>query len=898
MSILRQIKYGLHKLIHSRRSDQDVAEEVEHFFDQAIAEKEALGIPREEAQRVVYREFGNQTSAKEAVREYGWEDRIETLFTDIRFALRRLKNNVGFSTTCVLTLALGIGATTTIFSLVNGILIQPLPYPDSERLVALTHTAHGVGVDDMKEMSPSLYFTYREENQTFEDIALWTLENPTVSGLREPEEVTALFTTNRLLPLLHVTPVLGRSFSELNNDDRQPKTVILTHGYWESHYGRAHDVLGQIILVDGEAHEIIGVLPASFTFMDKRFSILLPLSFRRSSVHLGDFSFRGIGRLKPGVTIEQANSDIRRMLPIAATIFPPSPGFNSTMLEDAKIAPNLKPLKEDLTGNISNALFVLMGALTFVFLIACANVTNLLLVRAEGRQQELFLRKALGASINRIARELLVESILLGLMGGAVGLLLAYPALQIFIHADITQLPRVQEISIDSVVLIFTITISLLAGISFGLVPVWRYAKPGFFTGFGKSRTHGQSKDQKMAHSILIVTQFALALILLIGAGLMLRTSQSLLRLNPGFSEPQQLQVFRISIPNQQVQDRTKVLRMQNDILDRISEISGVSSAAFINHAPFNRGKGGDDPLYAEDRDYPSNVIPPLRRFKAISPGFFSTIGSRFMAGRDLTWKDIYSHQQVALISENLAKELWGSSESAIGKRIRSDYDEDWFEIIGVVSNLHDDGMEHAAPSIIYRPILCKYSQSAEPNIHRNVSYLIRSSRTNSTTFIHDLRQAVAAVNPDLPLANISTLEETYSKSMAQTSFTMVLMIVAGSMSLILGVIGIYGVISYSVSQRIREIGIRIALGAPTGNITKIFVRNGILLSGAGIFLGLIASFSLTHLMQSLLFGVSISDPATYIFASTSLLLAAFLASYLPAQRAAKVNPSETLRAE
>ncbi len=897
MSLWRQILYGIRKLIFRRDHDQQLADEVQHYFEEAVKEKIARGISENQALKQVRLELGNPLSARESVREYGWENHLEIFFTDLRLTFRRLRKNPSFTITSVLTLALGIGATTTIFSVVNKVLIQPLPFTQSDRLVALTHTAPGVGMKVMEQISPSLYFTYLEHNQTLEGIGLWNIRTQTVTELMEPEEVTVLAVTHLFLPILNVNPLFGRAFTPADDDARNAKSVLLTFDYWQSHFGSAQDVVGKNITLDGNSYEIRGVLPSSFRFMDQKFSLLSPLQFRRDAVHLGDFSHRGIGRLKPGITLEQANTDIRRMIPLASRIFPPSPGFNSTMLADAKVAPVLMPLKDNLIGNTGDMLWILMTTISIVLLIACTNIANLLLVRSEGRYQEFIVRKALGESSGRLACELFMESISLGIMGGFIGLVIAYAALQTLTASGISNLPRLEEIYLDIHSVVFSICIAILSGISFGLIPVWRYAKPNISLGLrGSGRTQSQNRDQQRTRSILIVCQVALALILLISSGLMVRTSWELSNIDPGFKNPNQLQTFRISIPHSQVQEREKVLRMQNDILDRISLIPGVTSVAFSSQLPLEGGV--EDPVYAEDYVHSINEMPGVRRHKGISPEFFSTIGAKIIEGRDISWEDIYTQKQVAIITENFARELWQTPALALGKRLRNNFDEDWSEVIGIVSDLHDDGMNQAPPQVAYWPTMRKYSAKSPPNITRNVSYLIRSDRTNSSTFIQELRQAVAAVNPNLPIANISTLGEVYSRSMAKTTFATILLIIAGSLSLILGVIGIYGVIAYSVSQRIREIGIRVALGAPLKNVAGIFVRYGIILCGVGTFIGLIASFFLSRLMHSLLFGVSATDLATYFFATLCLFLASLAASYIPARRAAKVDPAVTLRAE
>jgi len=801
-----------------------------------------------------------------------------------------------FTAISLLTLAIGIGANTAIFSVINGVLLKPLPYPKSEQLVALWQTAPGVNIKDL-DMAPSLYFVYSDENRVFQDVSMWNGGTSSVTGVAEPEEVPVLLVTNRFLPILDVQAQLGRRFALADDDPKGTDTVMLSDGYWKSRFGGDRSVLGRRILIDGTAREVIGVLPASFQFMDRKFSLLIPMRFDRNKVHLGNFSYRGVGRLKPGVTLDQANADIGRMLPMVSQRFPPPDGYSTKMFDEVRIGPNLRFLKADLIGDIGNTLWVLMGTVGIVLLIACANVANLLLVRADGRQQELAIRAALGAGWGRIARELLLESVLLGVCGGALGLALAYGALQVLAASGLAHLPRIGNISIDQWVLLFTVAISLTAGLVFGLIPVFKYATPHLSNTLRSGgRSQSQSKDRHRARSVLVVVQVALALVLLISSGLMIRTFQALRQVDPGFSNADTVQTLRISIPETQVKEPERVIRMEQEIQTRIAALAGVSSVAITNSLPMVGSS--NDPIYAEDRVYPVGTIPPIRRFKNISPGYLSTVGTRLIAGRDVTWAETYSQTPVALISENMARELWTDPRTAVGKRIRATLKDDWAEIIGVVQDLRDNGVDQKAATIVYWPLLQKNFEGNKITARRSVAYAIRTPRAGSTSLIAELRQVIFAVNPSLPLASVRTLGAIYDESLARTSFTLVMLAIAGVTALLLGVVGIYGVISYSVSQRTREIGIRLALGAQLQQVTGMFVRHGLVLSGIGAAIGLAGALVLTRLMKSILFEVSPADPLTYAAVSLFLILAAALASYLPARKATSVDPAEALRAE
>jgi len=802
-----------------------------------------------------------------------------------------------FTLVAVATLAIGIGANTAIFSVIEGILLKPLGYPHPEELIALDHKAPGVNIDHAG-MAPFLYFIYREQSRTFEDVAMWNEDTVSVTGLAEPEEVQVLEVTDGLLPLLKVQPVLGRVFSRKDDSPGSPQTVILTFGYWKARLGGDRSVIGRRILIDGGAKEVIGVLPEKFRLLDLHAAMLLPMQRDRSKTNLGQFSYQALARLKPGVALEQANADMARMIPIAMDSFPPFPGYSKAMFVEAHLAPLAVPLKQQVVGEIAGVLWVLMGTIGIVLLIACANVANLLLVRADGRRQELAIRAALGAGWVRIARELLMESVVLGILGGVAGLGLAYAGLALLVAIAPANLPRMESISIDGTVLLFTLAISLAAGLLFGIIPVLKHAGPHLSLALrAGGRTLSQSKERHRARNTLVVIQVALALVLLIGSGLMIRTFQTLKHVRPGFTNPEQLETLRISIPESQVKDDVQAIRAEQAIIEKIQAIPGVTSVGLTSIVPMTN-RGWQDGLFAEDHAYSESQIPPLRHFKFISPSLLKTMGNSLIAGREFTWTDTYEKRKVAMVSENLARELWGDPREAIGKRVRESLKAPWREVVGVVSDERDDGVNQKAPTIVIWPILLDDFSGNKTFVWRNLAYIVRSSRTGSRGFLNEISQAVWSVNPNLPLADVHTLEEIYNKSLARTSFTLVMLALAGAMALLLGVVGIYGVISYSVSQRTREIGIRMALGARKEELMRMFVGQGLRLALIGVACGLVAAYGLTRLMTAMLFEVKPVDPFTFATVPLGLVVAAALASYLPALRATSVDPLEALRAD
>ena len=818
----------------------------------------------------------------------------------LKHILRRLKRAPMFTAIALVTLALGIGATTAIFSVVEGVLIKPLPYPQADSLAGVWHTAPGVkGMGDAIPCSPSMYFTYREENRTFQDFGLYRNNGATVTGVAEPHVVLTLVVTYGTLQALGVQPKLGRWFSQADDTPGSPETVILNYGYWQRRFGGDPSVIGRTLTIDTKPHTVIGVMPAGFEFTEPKPDLLLPERFERGKVFLGQLGFRGIARLKPGVTLQQANTDVARMLAIWLKEWPPAPGFSRAVFENARFGPKLQPLKQEVVGNIGTVLWVLMGTVGLVLLIACANVANLLLVRAESRQHEMAIRAALGAGWRAIAREMLLESAVLGILGGALGFGLAYAALRILVARGPQTLPRLSEIGIDPVVLGFALAVSLLAVLLFGLIPVLKYAAPrvaASLRGVGRSFSHGRERHR--TRNTLVVVQVGLALLLLVGAGLMIRTFQALRNVQPGFTRPEEVQLMRVWIYEGQVKEPERVMRMENAMLDKLASIPGVTSVALASSAPLE-GFGGGDALYAEDKTYGAGQIPPVRQFRSITPGFFKTAGTPLIAGRDFTWIDVYDKRRVAIVSENLAREMWGSPGAALGKRIRSGFmDDPWKEVVGVAGDVYDAGPQEKPPAFAYWPAMMENFEGEAVNVIRFAVFVVRTKRAATESFLTEARQAIWAVDGDLPVFRVSTLKDLFDQSMARTSFTLVMLAIAGGMALLLGIVGIYGVIAYAVSQRTREIGIRVALGAQGAGLRRMFVREGLLLAGIGAALGMIAAAGLTRLMASLLFGITPLDPLTYATVPVFLLAAAALASYIPARRATTVNPVEALRAE
>jgi len=894
----------LKQLFSRRRLHCDLSEEIQAHLDEKVEELVAGGVSRKEALRSARRQFGNLTLIEENSREVWRLPRFEDLLLDIRHGLRALGHNPVFTAVGLLTIAIGIAANTAVFSVVNSVLLKPLNYPKAEELVALHQVAPGAdGLADFESgllLSPSMYFTYSEQNQTFQSLGVWGAGTANVTGLAEPEQIRTVGLTDGVLQALRVAPQIGRWLLQTDQVPGGPQRVMLSYGYWQTRFGANPAVIGQNLIVDAWPREIVGVMPKGFQFADADFDVIAPLGFDRSKAILAGFGFHGIARLKPGATIAEANADLTRMLPIWMDSFSNGPGSNSHIYETWRITPMIRPLKQEVIGNVGELLWVVMGVIGMVMLIACANVTNLLLARVEGRQHELAIRAALGASWQRIVRGLLVESVMLGLIGGAAGAGLAYAGVRLLVAIGPSNLPRLNEIAIDARTLGFTLFLSALSGVALGLIPALKYARPRAGSALQSvGRTISASRERHRARNTLVVGQVAMALVLLVSAGLMIRTVAALQKVDPGFADPRHLQAMRISIPESLIPQPERVMRIQNEVVDKLTGIPGVQSAGFVSGMTMEGLDTAWNNIFAQDKTYAQDTIPPLRMFKYVSPGFLKTAGAQLVAGRELTWTEVYGLRHVAMISENLAREMWGAPSAALGKQITEFPSMPWYEVIGVVQDTRERGLQEKAPEIVYWPSLMENLYGPGPlGAVRTMTFVTRSERAGTEAFLNEVRQAVWSVNSDLPVASVRTMREVYDKSAARTSFTLIMLGIAAAMALVLAIIGVYGVISYMMSQRQREIGIRLALGAQARDVLRMVLTQGAKLVLLGVGIGTGAAFGLTRLMTNLLYGVTAQDPLTFVAVAAVLILVAIVACYIPARGVTLVDPITALRQE
>jgi predicted permease len=827
-----------------------------------------------------------------------------TMPHELRVALRRLARSPLFTATAILTLALGLGANTAVFTVLDAVLLEPLPYSEPERLVALGYDAPGAGFEDIPQ-SPAMHFTLVDEARSFEEVGMWDDEGVAVTGVGEPELVDGMMVTERVLPMLGVEAQLGRIFSAEDDTPGAPRTLLLSHAYWQRRFGGDPRVLGRTLQVDGESFEIIGVLPADFRFLDRSPDLYYTGRFDRAKVILGQWNYPALARLRPAVSPEAAAAEIARLIPVAAERHPG--GLTASMLEEARFTPKVHPLREEVVGDVGGVLWVLFGTVALVLVIACANVANLFLVRTEARQRETSLRRALGAGRSRLALHFLGESVLLGLLGGAVGLAFAAGGIRLLRQLGPRHLPRLEEIAIDGEALLFTLALSVLAGLAFGLVPLLRLGGGDLSRSLqdgGRGSSVGRERHRLRA--ALIVAQVALALVLLVGSGLMLRSFAALRGVGPGFDRPQEVLTFRLFIPYSEVRDELEAAQVYEQIARRVESLPEVERVAIASALPLG-GISGADAVEVEGFPVPEGQLPPVLRFQFVSGKLFATLGTPMVTGRPIEWSDVHERRPVAVVSEGLARRYFGEPSSALGKRLRTGTaGEDggfsmagtWREIVGVVADVPQEGIGQDPPELVYWPMVMNDFWGGEVYLQRSLGYVIRAHGPVSSGLVEQVRDAVWSVSPRLPVADAATLAEIHRRALARASFTVLMLGIASAVALALGIVGVYGALSYVVSQRTREIGVRMALGAGRGDVGAMIVRYSLVLVGLGVAIGLAAAVLMTRLMAQLLYGVQASDPLTYVTVAAGLGAVALLASMLAARRAAGVDPAEALRGD
>ena len=811
---------------------------------------------------------------------------MNTFIQDVRYGLRGLWRQPAFTLVAVLSLALGIGANTAIFSLVNAVLFKPLPFREAERLVMLWENQTLIGASG-DNVTPANYVDWKTQNQVLEDVAALTWQSFNLTGDGEPERISAYGATANFFPLLGVEPALGRNFLPEEDVLGAGKVVILSHGLWQRRYGGERDIVGRDILLNGEKYTVVGVTPAGFQFFPSTIGLWVPAALSSEQLALRNSnSLTVIGRLKPGVTVEQAQADIGAITERIANDYPDtSRGLQAQVV----------PLHEQLAGQSRGPLLMLLGAVGFVLLISCANIANLLLARAAGRRKEIAVRTALGASRARVVRQLLTESVLLAAIGGACGVLLAAWSFEFLKKLIPDGLALSASLKIDLTVALYALAASLLTGIAFGLAPALQASRidlnEALKQGGGRA---GLSAGGNRLRGVFVVAEVALALVLLVGAGLLMQTLFNLHN-QLSLSEPEKLLTVRTILPQTKYGEHAKRVAFYDEVLERVKSQPGVVSVGYTTAVPL-RWKGGANGFIADGPPPPPGVVfNALHR--QVSSDYLQTMGIALREGRYIDEHDTKQSQPVVVVNETMARQFW-PGESVLGKRIRfglaeTEANDTWFTIAGVVEDVRDMGLDAPVKAEMYLP----YRQMTGFTFYVPRDLVVRTSG-DPKSLVAAVRQEIHAVDPDQPLSNIATMDEVLSTDTASRRVVMILLAAFAALALLLAVLGIYGVLAYFVAQHTPEIGVRIALGAQARHILGLVLKRGMTLAVVGVGIGLAASYALTRLMASLLFGVSASDPKT--FASISLLLAgvALLACYIPARRATRVDPMVALRYE
>ena len=823
-----------------------------------------------------------------------WRVLADVLRSAAVMRLREARSVPAFTLTAVATLAISIGANVMIFSVVNAVLLKPLPFPAPHELVGVWHVAPGF-VRGPLNQAAFTYFTYRDEATSFEDIGLWSRASAVVVGRGDPEELPALNVTDGTLSLLRVRAVAGRAFTAADDAPGSRETVMISHDYWLRAFQGSPNAIGQSLVVDGRAREVIGVLPPRFRFLQHTPALVLPLRLNREQTQIGLFRYQGVARLKPGVSIAQAHADLARLIPGMPDRFPIPSGFSREMYDAFRMAPEIHPWREDLAGDVSRMLWIVFGAVGLLLLVACANVANLYLIRGEARRQELAIRIALGASRLRVAGQLLCESIILAVAGGAIGLLVAATALDVLRAVEPGRLPLLDDATIDPYAIGFGLALSVCAGAIFSVLPIRRFTRPVLAQSLKENgRGTSDGRERHRVRTILVAAQVAIALVLLIGSALMLRTFAAIRGVEPGYVDGNSLLTMRLTIAESTVPDPAAAARLHEQIAARVAGIGGVRGVGLTSSVTMD-GANRRDPVFAEGLIGEDGNMPPVRRMKWVSPSYFSTMGIPLVAGRDYTWNDVQNRRPYAIISESLAREVYGSASHALGRRVRASPTSPWREIIGVTGNEHDDGPAAATTPIVYWPFLQENHAPNRVTVEWTMVYVMRTSRLGDPMLLGELQQAVWSVNPALPISRVETVQDVYERVTSQTSFTMLALLVSSGVTLLLGVVGIYGVIGYVVVQRRREVGIRMALGAGTPEVMRMFLVWGSSTVLAGLVAGVIAAAAASRAIAGMLFGVAAIDPVTYLIAIAIVGAIAGLAIWVPARSATRIPPISAL---
>jgi predicted permease len=824
-----------------------------------------------------------------------WHEEIGTMmgmsWREVRFAIRGFVRRPGFTAITVLTLGLAMGANTAIFSVVDGVLLESLPFPQPEELVSIKHDAPGLDMVGMPN-SPGLHVFYSQASRSFDALAMYYAGTATLTGEGLPERITTARVTPTLFDVLGARPALGRPFTVEEGVPDGPFATILSDGLWAERFGRSPDVLGKTLQLGGVAVEIVGVMPPEFSFPDPSVRLWTPLRVDPAGTDFGGFNYPAIGRLKEGVSVQQAQADLASLVPRFPELYPVL--FTPEMLANSGIAPDVGPYVDELVGEVRPTLLVLMATVAFVLLIACANVANLLLVRAEGRSKEVAIRSALGASREHFFARYLNESLLLSVAGAGLGVLVAKGGLGILIQRGPQNLPRLDQIGIDGSVIAFTCGLTVLATLVFSAIPALRNRSVSVAAVI-RDGTRGATSTRQghRVRSLLVVSQVAFALMLLVGSGLTLRSFWALQGVDPGFDASDVL-TFELALPSTDYPGAEDRARFHTELLERIEAVPGVQVAGAISHLPL-WGFGGLDPLMVEGQPIDPDEIPPIVEMRAATPGYFEALGIPLKAGRFLEQRDVDAQTGAVLVSQGIADSFFEGEDplaQRVSQGIPREYDP-WSQVVGVVGDVHNASLTDDPMGAIYYPLV-QGEGVGKGWLTQSMGYVVRTS-VPPTSVVQAVRAELSGMDSAIPMANLRSMEDRVRNARAPMAFTMLMLAIAAGVGLLLGAIGLYGVVSYVTAQRTQEIGVRIALGAETGMVRGMILRQGMMVTGVGLVVGLIGAYALSRFMGALLFQVDSDDPLTFLSVALVLLLVSLFATWIPATRAATTDPVRAL---
>jgi putative ABC transport system permease protein len=885
MSFLRNITSGLRSLFRRERVEGELDEELNDFLEMAAEEKMKDGMSRKEALRAVRLERGSVEISKEAVRAAGWESFVETCWQDLRYGVRTLRKNPAFTAVVILTLALGIGANTAIFSVVYTVLLKALPYPQADRLVMVYENVDLPNYQNKRNTpSPGNFSDWMAQNSVFESMAAYTNRSFNVTGTGEPLRVEGERVSGGFFGSLQVNAALGCVFTAEEDRPGTSHVVVISDSLWRSRFASDPRVLGQKIFLDDQAYEIIGVTPPGFHFPDPDDQLWVPLALTSDElISRGSHYLEVFARLKPGVTLAQAQTEMNLIARRLTQLYPQS---NTGQTVD------IVPLQEDIAGPVRPALLVLVGAVTLVLLIVCANVANLLLARASVRHREIAVRLALGAGRARVARQLLTESVLLALLGCALGLLLARWGLGALKFVAASNLPRTEEFGLSAPVFLFSMAISLTAGLVFGVSPALQAVRGNIQDTLKSGSRESAASPRLRTRSLLVVLETALGFVVVIGAGLLVRSFLRIEQVQLGF-QPEGVLSFRVIPRGERYSQSAQRIVFYQQTIERLQALPGVQSAAAVTFIPLTLAKGRKG-FTIEGRAPTGPGQIPIAGYDVVTPAYFQTMRVPLLEGRDFSWGDSPQTQPVVIVNEAMAKRYW-AGEDPLGKRFHQAGPDDkfpWMTIIGVVSDVREFSPTVAPEPTMYFPIAQFTYADA---ILRD--WVVRTNG-DPARVASSVRSVIRQVDKNLPVTRIRTMEEVRSLSLASQRMNLLLFGLFAALALALATIGIYGVLAYDVAQRTREIAIRMALGANRSGVLRIVLREVIVLVGTGVGIGLPCALAATRLISHMLYGVSPNDPVTLAWVVGALLAVGLLAGYLPARRAMRVDPMVALRYE